>query len=211
MTEPAVKVCPEIGCDVARFGDDDTTIIARVGPVAVHCERHNGWSIDKTAGRLKQLCEELGKRFDWLAEQIPVKIDDDGVGGGVLDLRGHYRFVGINAGSLPTRPADYPNRRSELWFGTVARARAGLVALGRLNKADRDRLGAELLAPRWTIDAAGRRVVEKKDETKKTLRRSPDLADALNLAYADFSASTIGFFEPPVPDRRERKGHGFGR
>jgi hypothetical protein len=41
------------------------------------------------------------------------------------------------------------------------------------------------MAPTWKIDAAGRRVVEPKDETRKKIGRSPDDADAMNLAYHD--------------------------
>jgi len=46
----------------------------------------------------------------------------------------------------------------------------------------------QLIAPRWRPDSAGRIQVEKKDETKKRLGRSPDDADALLLA----------FYKPPV-------------
>src|SRR5205085_6735740 len=50
-SEPTV-----IGCDVARFGDDDTVIFVRRGPCVLHHEAHNGWSTAQTAGRLKELC-----------------------------------------------------------------------------------------------------------------------------------------------------------
>jgi hypothetical protein len=48
----------EIGCDVARFGDDNTSLFVRRGPCGLHHETHNGWSTTQTAGRLKQLCGE---------------------------------------------------------------------------------------------------------------------------------------------------------
>jgi hypothetical protein len=37
---------------------------------------------------------------------------------------------------------------------------------------------------KWRMDAQGRRVVEAKADTKRRLKRSPDDADAMNLAYA---------------------------
>lgn len=207
--EPEHQKCPEVGCDVARYGDDATVLHARIGPVSVHHERHNGWGVDQTAGRLKELCRELGKRYDYLPERIPVKVDDDGVGGGVVDLRGEYQFVGVNAASVPRRPGDYPNKRSELWFQAVEKARKGLVALGHLPRADRTRLETQLLAPTWRLDGAGRRQVEPKADTKKRLGFSPDDADSFNLAYYESPMSTIAMHEPP-PAAGRGGGRGFG-
>jgi hypothetical protein len=42
---------------------------------------------------------------------------------------------------------------------------------------------AQALTPTWKLDAAGRRKVEDKAETKAKLRRSPDDLDSLNLAF----------------------------
>lgn len=42
---------------------------------------------------------------------------------------------------------------------------------------------AQLTAPRYGLDSSGRIKVEKKDETKKRIGRSPDDADALLLAF----------------------------
>ncbi|HKV42544.1 MAG TPA: hypothetical protein VJX67_25305 [Blastocatellia bacterium] len=46
------------------------------------------------------------------------------------------------------------------------------------------------MTPKWALDSAGRRVIEKKEVTKKRIKRSPDDADALNLAYAPGDAGT---------------------
>ena len=57
------------------------------------------------------------------------------------------------------------------------------------------RLRQQLLAPAWEVDSAGRRAVEKKDETKDKIGRSPDDADAFNLAYLEAGELSYG---PPV-------------
>src|SRR6516164_11069803 len=96
---------PEIGCDVVRFGDDFTDIHIRDGGVSIHHETHNGWSLDQTAGRLKQLCKQMLEhcikknpdfRTGLTPQEIPCKIDVDGMGAGVVDMGGGYNFIGLS-------------------------------------------------------------------------------------------------------------------
>lgn len=173
----------EIGCDCARYGDDYTSICVRRGACVIHHETHNGWGTDQIIGRLKQLC----KLFSLPGEdprRVVCKIDDDGVGGGVVDGAGGYAFVGVGAGSVAMQPEDYPNRRSELWFAVTERADIGNLDISRLNDTSKGLLKRQAFAPTWRVNAQGQRVVESKDDMKKRLRRSPDDMDALNLAFA---------------------------
>jgi hypothetical protein len=179
----------EIGCDVARFGDDDTTMHVRRGPVSLHHEAHNGWPTDRTTGRLKELAAEYGQQAGQEAAAVLVKVDDDGVGGAVYDQRGEYNFVGLSAASVAMEPEKYPNRRSEFWFAVAERANEGRLDLSRLSADSLNDLRSQLMAPRWKQDGQGRRVVEPKSETKKRIKRSPDDADGLNLCYAPAASS----------------------
>jgi hypothetical protein len=205
---------PQIGCDVARYGDDWTVIVVRCGPVVLGIEEHNGWGTDQTAGRLKELAKEWaawaterispnphGKvvRFD----QIPIKVDDDGVGGGVVDqLRGH-NVVYVGAGTKANDPESYPNRRSELWFATQAYAREGFLNLSKLPSAARLELKRQAMAVKWKLDGLGRRCVSPKDEIKKEIGRSPDGMDALNLAfYSKGSTTPVVVHRPESPPSR---------
>jgi hypothetical protein len=202
---------PEIGCDVARFGDDWTAIHVRWGNLSLMHEAWNGWSVDKVAGRLKYWCRyaaEYHRRMQpqhatlTMPQQIRVKVDDDGVGGGVIDLADDYCFVPISAASKPMDQEGYPNKRSELWFQTALRAREGRVDFSRLPRDVQIRLRQQAVAPQWAMDGQGRRVVEKKEETKETIGRSPDDMDAANLAYYDGG----GFLAPTtVIENRERR------
>jgi hypothetical protein len=191
LTWPRACV-PEIGCDPARFGDDYTAIHVRRGPVSLHHESVNGWGTDQTAGRLKQLCREhcavLKQEIpDWniRPEDIPVKVDCDGLGSGVVDQKGEFRFLGISGSGASFRPVDYPNRRAELWFNAAEKARSGQLTLIRLPPEVRQVLRQQALAMTWKVDGQGRCQVEKKEEMKKRLHRSPDDMDALNLAYLE--------------------------
>lgn len=177
--------CVEIGCDVARFGDDWTAIHVRRGGVSLHHEAFNGWNTSETSGRLKELAREYGPLCNEDPKAIPIKIDDDGVGGGVVDQGDDYCFIPVSAASTASNPNDYPNRRSELWFVTAERARAGLLSLAQLPREVRRRLKQQAVAPKWKLNWAGQRVVDPKEKTKDELGRSPDDMDAMNLAYLE--------------------------
>lgn len=184
LEKPFLRHHPlEIGCDVARFGSDFTSIHARRGQTSIWHERHNGWELDQTAGRLKELCGQLIEHGEDPLE-VECKIDDDGVGGGVISHKGNHNFIGISAGASAIDPEKYPNRRSELWFAVADRANRSELDLSRLDAHSLDVLRIQAMAPTWKLDEAGRRVVEKKADMKKRLGYSPDDMDALNLAYA---------------------------
>lgn len=189
---------PEIGVDVARFGDDMTTFHVRWGNTSFHHEWVSQPSMRRvtmTAGRAIQLAQDwcehanrarraVGRALITPAD-VPIKIDDDGVGGGVTDVlrEQKYTAIPVNAGSTPMEPHRYPDKRCELWFATASAALDGDVWLGRLPPETLRRLRAQAMAPVWWPDARGRRVVEPKDATKEKIGRSPDDMDALNLAY----------------------------
>src|SRR5262249_5255951 len=101
-----------------------------------------------------------------------------------------FNVFAVDASSaFCNRPADYKNKRSELWFQTAERARAGQLSLARLDKRTLDRLRQQALAPEYKINSQGQRELEPKDKMKERLKRSPDDMDALNLAYYDGGGS----------------------
>lgn len=186
---------PVIGCDVARYGDDWTAIHTRIGPASLAHESGNGWSIDKTAGRLVELAnlwaDDFSKsRTDRRAlrpDEVEIRVDDDGVGGGVVDIlrAQRYKVIPVSGASTPHDKQKCPNRRSELWFDTAYRAGCGLISFSALPKTTLARLRQQALSPKYKVDGAGRRVVERKEDTKERIGRSPDDMDAVNLAYAN--------------------------
>ncbi|OWK45808.1 putative terminase B protein [Fimbriiglobus ruber] len=190
---------PEIGCDVARFGDDWTETHSRWGPVSLDHEAVNGWDEVRVAARLKEIAAALAARATSTRPRtaaaidpktIRIKVDDTGVGGGVVSIlrADGYAVFPVNSSETANEAVKYQKVRHELWFSTVERAKAGLLSLADLNARKPylvAKLEAQALAPLWWPDSAGRRCVEPKDETKRKLGRSPDGMDALNLAYYD--------------------------
>lgn len=188
-----VDTLPQIGCDVARFGDDYTSVHSRWGHVSLYHENWNGLAVPKIAekiraevARLVDLANRMRKKgmAPIGKDRIAIKVDDDGVGGGLVDMLSSegYWVVPINANSRPSS-LKYPNKRSEMWFIVRERAAMGLLSMGALPKEVRQRLKTQLCAIEWAVDVAGRRVIEPKDRMKEKLGRSPDDGDALNLAY----------------------------
>lgn len=200
LTPDPARDTPELGCDVARYGDDRTEIHARCGPCSLDHEDHGGWDTTRTADRLMGLA---GKWAAWATslrdralapidpKSVPVKVDDTGVGGGVTDIlaAGGYAVVPVNSGEAAHgRPDKYPRVRDELWFAVRDRARAGRLDLSRLGAKRLAKLQTQALAPTWKPTADRRRQVESKEDLKKRLKRSPDGLDALNLAFYESAA-----------------------
>ena len=176
-----------IGCDVARFGTDETVIAERVGQRVRIVEHYFGKPTTHTAARVAH----WAGRHPRVSTRIV--IDDTGVGGGVTDqLRAErWNVTAFNASASAFRPDKYPNRRSELWFEMAEQ-------LPGLDLDPDDQLAADLTAPMYTYDTKMRQVVEAKKDTKKRLGRSPDRADAVMLTLAGSHAFTgLVFFGDP--------------
>ncbi|WP_202974201.1 hypothetical protein [Fimbriiglobus ruber] len=188
---------PELGCDVARFGDDWTETHSRWGNVSLDHEAVNGWDEVRVATRLKDVVAELAALANKdrpktlpavTAKQIKMKVDDTGCGGGVVSIlrADKYNVIPVNSSETAKDSDKYEKVRHELWFSTVERAKSGRLSLAALNARKSGvvaRLESQALAPIWWPDSKGRRSVEPKDDTKKKIGRSPDGMDAMNLAY----------------------------
>lgn len=174
----------EIGCDIARFGDDRTTIIVRRGPCAISAREIRKMDTVEVERALKDAALEVSTS-EFEAKHVAIKIDvTGGLGAGPYD---HLKADGwnvhaVNSSERAHNEEQYKNRRSELWFDTRDRAREKRLDLSRLRKDIRERLERELSAPKYK--AAGQKVVEDKAQLKQRLGYSPDLADGLNLAFA---------------------------
>lgn len=173
------QVPVELGMDVGA-GGDQTVLRERRGPVAGRSWRRNtpNWA-DAVAIALQAILETGARR---------IKIDTIGIGWGVVgrlkELRKEGRHscdvIGVNVGSSPTNPERFPRLRDQLWWEIareLSRAKAWDLA------AVDDTTVNQLIAPQWQPDSAGRIHVEPKAKTIERLKRSPDDADALILAF----------------------------
>lgn len=173
----------ELGVDLGA-GGDETCIRERRGPVAGREWRSREKDSDKVVDLVIQAIRAAGA--------TRVKVDSIGIGWGVVGSLREKRkrglhdaeILGVNVSEASTQPEKFARMRSQIWWEVGRKlSEDGGWDLSRLDGADRDRLVSQLTAPKYSLDASGRIVVEKKDETKKRIGRSPDNADALLLAY----------------------------
>ncbi len=179
----------ELGVDVARFGDDDSCIQPRRGHVMMPKEVVHGMDIVQVYGATKKTILALRKG----QERVRVKVDTVGVGGGVADMLrrdediiSFVDVIDVNVSERSDEEDQYPNLRSQLWFGLAEWFKEGGVM------PPDDKAEDELRAPLYSFDVRGRRKVESKDDTKKRIQRSPDRADAMCLAAYEGGARAHG-------------------
>ena len=166
-----------IGLDVARFGDDKS----------VFCFRRGRWCVEfKTFSHMDNV-DIANYATGYIRELKPerVFIDAGGVGGGVVDIlhnRGFKKIVrAIMFGGKALNDNRYHNRRAEMWDGL----RQWLNSEPAVKIPDDENLCAELCVVNKKYDSRGRLQLEEKEEIKKRLGRSPDMADALALTFAE--------------------------
>lgn len=160
-----------LGIDVARFGDDRTVIFPRQGLAAFAPVTMRGVQTTDIAARVAQAKAKWGSEMEF--------VDDTGHWGhGVIDnlLTAGFDPVGIMFHGAALDPR-YKNKRAEMWFAMADWVKRG-GALPNIPE-----LVGELTTPTYTFNS-GKLQLEDKDQVKKRLGRSPDLADALCLTFA---------------------------
>lgn len=177
---------PSIGCDIARFGTDRTTIFSRKGPRALRGREIRKMDTVFVAEALREEARWLSERTGVPAKKIPIRVDvSGGLGAGPYDNLSaeNYNVIGVNSGSSAQQKDQFLNVRSELWFALRERVRTKDLDLSLLPKDLRERVSRELTTPRYKVNPGGKKVVDGKDDIKKNLGESPDLADGLCLAF----------------------------
>jgi hypothetical protein len=183
---------PEVGVDVARYGNDHSAIAIRQGGKLIDVEEYYGLSVIELSNLVGQKIKEVASSNNVDAEHIPIKIDANGVGAGVVDILDDldYNTVEIQVSERAYESEKYVDKRSELWMTLRDKALASEISFAGLNRYIGNKLRIELLAPKYSYNSRGQIVVESKKDTKKrTKLNSPNLADAVNLAFYEAEPS----------------------
>lgn len=163
-----------LSCDVARFGDDETIIMHRLGKTARVVESYGKLDTMETAGHLIRVRRETG------ADTIAV--DDDGVGGGVVDRLNELDepVRPMKGGTRSLEPNQYLNQRAERFWNLRETFLDDEIAI---DPADEE-LSSQLVGLKWKVTSRGQIQMETKEEMKKRGMDSPDRADALAMIFA---------------------------
>lgn len=188
-SEPAMDELPEIGIDSARHGDDRTVYVTRHSYCVLDVRTLRQMDQDVVLRHAREVirfaARDDGRNYD--PKAIPVRFDvTGGLGTGPADtlIAEGYNVECINSSFAAYDDETYPNRRSELWFACRELARQRRLDLSRLSPDFKEAVIVELSTPKWQPDKKGRKDVETKKDIKKLLKWSPDIGDAVNLAFA---------------------------
>ncbi|MGX5537642.1 DEAD/DEAH box helicase family protein [Bacillus wiedmannii] len=194
-----------LGVDVARFGDDESVIVPRIGMVATEFRRFSKQGTTQTAGEVLKAAREYMKMYPFIRE-IHIKVDADGVGGGVVDRLdevvydeglSHIKVIPIHNGSSAS-DISYENLSAELWANMRELLEENFSSFMRneapkLSIPDDEKLISQLTTRKYRISSRGKIALEKKEDMKKRGIESPDRADAVILAFANVQPAFDSF------------------
>ncbi len=184
----------EIGCDVARFGNDKTCIGYRINEFVQIFKKYNGQDTTWTASNIAVLYKHLKERYKFKG-QIGVKVDDGGVGGGVVDqLRSYIRTEPAIYADMVVLPVNFGQKIQHKYYADSTTYMMGVVRdliapfddNGNPHKPDiilpndNDLIG-QLSCRKYFFTSNGKQKVESKEEMKKRGLVSPDEADCILL------------------------------
>jgi hypothetical protein len=173
-----------ITADIARYGSDRTVVLLWHGLAVVDAIVLPRSSVVESAEVIKRLAAEHK------VARSRIVVDDDGVGGGVVDLL--PGCVAFKGGAKVIGESNYRNLKAQCSYILAERVNARSMAW--VVDAWQEEVMAEL---RWVkrdrVDSDGKLVVLGKDKVKEGLGRSPDLADALMMRMVlELRADPVG-------------------
>ena len=167
-----------ISADVARFGSDKMVICVWSGFKVIDIISLNKSSIVEIA----QLIRELATKY-----QVPmanVIIDEDGVGGGVVDmLKGCKGFINNSRALLvENQIVQYQNLKTQCYFKLAELIQSDKIFINCKEQTIIDEITKELeMVKRDKIDSDGKLRIISKETVKASIGRSPDYSDALMM------------------------------
>lgn len=161
-----------ITCDVARFGKDASIIML-----------WNGYKVEKITKIERNSLPELAAEILKIAKENKVQnkhiaIDENGIGGGVVDLIPNcYGFIN-NARAL--NEENYNNLKSQCYYKLAEKINNNEIWIK--DQTFKKEIIEELeQVKRKNMDTDGKMMVVPKDEVKKILGKSPDFSDTLMM------------------------------
>ena len=166
-----------ISADIARFGSDKMVICVWQGFRVVEIFTLAKSSITEKAQAIKDLS------FKYKIPMSNVIADEDGVGGGVVDILGCKGFVNNSKPMLvENQVVQYQNLKTQCYFKLAEMIQNGEVFVNCKDGNVIDEMSKELeQVKRDKIDEDGKLRILPKEKVKELIGRSPDYSDALMM------------------------------
>lgn len=195
FVEPSEFKC--ITCDVARFGRDLAVIKTWLG-----------WKVDRIQIFTKSKTTDITNAIEKERERVNIPksrvlVDQDGVGGGVVDEGGYIGFSGGSAALEDPKTKikeNYSNLKTQCFYRISERANNGTLSISLDNvfvdgvPAVEVKIGTNVISVQKLItedlraikrknpDSDGKKQINSKEEQKNILGgRSPDFADTISM------------------------------
>ena len=163
-----------ISADIARLGKDSTTIFY-----------WEGWTVKDIWVMPKNTVTEAAAKINELANakgvlRKDIVIDEDGVGGGVVDiLKGSVGFVN---NSRALKGENYANLKAQCAYGLAAKINRGEMSI--VPTQYREEIIKELEQIKsYNMDKDTKLQILPKDKVKEQIGKSPDFSDGLLMRY----------------------------
>lgn len=161
-----------LGVDVARFGENSSTICRRQGRKVFEIDVLPKQDLMQTAHHVAEAIKEVRPMQSF--------VDGGGMGAGVVDrLRQlNFQVVDVNFGNSSLDPR-FLNKRAEAWWTMKEYIEAGECELPK-----DQRLKEELTSVQYDFTDKGRIRLDRKQDIMEMYGFSPDRADALALTFS---------------------------
>lgn len=179
-----IKKYDSAGVDVARYGDNNTVFALVKGLTVVDVKKFEKQNTMKTAGQVVGLCKHV--------DPSQIRVDEIGVGAGVVDrvLELGHPIIGVDVSRSATDKDKFTNLRAQYFWDLRSRFEEGSISLKPLNeilgRKELVQLVEQLCSIRYEYNTSGKIVIWSKEKMRKDGLKSPDIADAIMLAFADY-------------------------
>ena len=180
-----------IVCDVARYGGDKTIITTWDSFEVVEVEVYQKLGVDQVAERIKSTASRYYIPFS------KIIVDEDGVGGGVVDvLRGVKGFMANRTPFLNRftgLPDNFKNLKTQCAYLLADYVNSHKIAVKNVSEDVKQMIREDLSwLKRKNGDKDGKLEIMSKDEIKEAIGRSPDIGDTLMMRmYFELEQPTI--------------------
>lgn len=183
----------DVGCDVARFGDDKTVITYKINELCMIYKKINGKDTTWTAGNLVNLYKYIKTVLKYEGP-VPIKIDNGGIGGGVIDQLMAIKKTSSFYDDMLIYPINFGQPKRHLFYYDTTTIMLGMIKdlitpydsegnelPSRLILPKDDDLIGEFTTRKYDFVTGGRQKVESKKEMKSRGLPSPDIVDSIAL------------------------------